>query len=159
MDWQKILTDNFGAILAIAGTLSGVAIGYWGQSVHDKKQREWSLDDQRRQWKRDQLIELRNQFNNITAIFAEFDSRSEPIPEKYLNNIIQETSRFRVKLSQPIEDENLRNLVSKEYFDLFQTKEGEEIDSQKILSGLRILNMKTQFRIEYLIQQTYDPEK
>jgi len=59
IDWTKFLSDNFAAITGLLGVIIGAAGAFLAQSRLQATQRKWALDDQKRLWKRERLMDLR----------------------------------------------------------------------------------------------------
>lgn len=66
MGWAELISDNFSAIMALAGVLVGAVGTYLVQSRLHERQRTWALDDQRRQWRREQLERVREAQSQVT---------------------------------------------------------------------------------------------
>jgi hypothetical protein len=79
MNWGKLIADNFDKVLVIIGTLLGGVLGggitYFVQSRLQGRQRRWALDDQRREWRREQYENLRDQVAAITSLVWNYSLR------------------------------------------------------------------------------------
>jgi len=74
MDWAKLVSDNFAAIAALVGVLVGAVGTYVVQSRLQERQRKWALDDQRRKWKRQQLMNVTQQMKKFASFASETSS-------------------------------------------------------------------------------------
>ncbi|MBI5295931.1 MAG: hypothetical protein HY869_10675 [Chloroflexi bacterium] len=57
MDWKTFVDQNASALIGSVSGMIGVAIGAMISFLLQLQQRRWTLDDQRRQWKREKLTE------------------------------------------------------------------------------------------------------
>jgi hypothetical protein len=71
-------TINLSALIGLAGVIIGAVLGAVPTFFLQKKQRQWALDDQRREWKRQHLSERVNPIidwvENVLQLLGLFDA-------------------------------------------------------------------------------------
>jgi hypothetical protein len=60
MDWTTFFSTNSSALIGLIGVVVGVILGAIPTFILQAKHRQWTLDDQRREWKRQRLSERIN---------------------------------------------------------------------------------------------------
>ena len=101
MDW----------IAALLGVVIGAAGTYLIQSSLQKRQRDWDLDDQKRQWKRERLKRLSDQLSDVMAVlhkmFTEAKNKDSSVREleKYKNDYLDKAAKLSADVDATFDDE------------------------------------------------------
>lgn len=78
MDWATFFSTNSSALIGLVGVIIGAVLGAVPTFILQKKQRQWALDDQRREWKRQRLSERVNPIidwvENVLQLLSLFDA-------------------------------------------------------------------------------------
>ena len=153
MDWGKLITDNFDKLLVIVSTILGGILGggitYFVQAKLQERQRVWSLDDQRREWKRSQIKIISEQTN---ALAAEFFKREWSLEESAFEMTLAE---FIVKVDTSFDTE-LDNIIHQSWIPrLTKVLGGKKEERNKMLKEFKEANFMLQSRVNKLVEETY----
>jgi hypothetical protein len=154
MDWNSLIP--------LAGVILGSGITYLVQSGILKKQREWELDNQKREWKRSRLNSILQQYIEIAneSTFFLTLAKTKSL-EEFQTSIIQRMSRIDFW-----EDEELSSL-QESYADLlmsliffYSNNLDKEIEIMPQLAQ-QVNKLSSTFvgiksRINQLLENTYD---
>jgi hypothetical protein len=161
MNWGKLIADNFDKVLVLVSTLLGGVLGggitYFVQSRLQERQRRWALDDQRRQWRRDQLFELSSVLENVTTstLRASINPEGKVSPEDF-----PLWAELAAKADYHVDDqinELFRSLIVAINNQSDAVRSGDEKriagNSAELRSALTALRR----RFDQLIEETYSP--
>ena len=153
------------ALIGVIGTLGGVYLGNWLQSRNIKRQRDWLLQDQKREWLMEQrqekferilgYVEGTVQYVIKAKWMIEFgsDERTEELFIKY-----SEQAALAMPLSYTIEDKELADLLLQfsqclaETGGVIASKSMEISDKEQHL--LKLAGLIKQ-RIDILLEETF----
>jgi hypothetical protein len=107
LDLAAFLNKIFEALIGFIGVIIGAAITYLYQARTIKIQREWDLDNQRREWKRNRMILTLEQYRICVQFATEFTAM--PITETSVIKLFTSTNEALSKIDY-YEDEKLREL-------------------------------------------------
>jgi hypothetical protein len=162
MDWGKLIADNFDKVLVIIGTLLGGVLGggitYFVQSRLQGRQREWALDDQRRQWRRTRLESLATKVTEIVEPIGFYSTKE--YKDFDINSVIKTVIEIGI-LKSAIYDDELEQ-ISTEFGKLLSgfiraSSDNSHLEIHSSIAEVQNAAIKLRHRIDQLIVKTYGP--
>jgi hypothetical protein len=157
------------ALIGVIGTLGGVCLGNWLQSRNIKRQRDWMLQDQKREWVRRQKQE---KFERILACvdgalqyilkakwIAKFSS-TDKMEELFLKYVEQAVPVWSLSFTVRNEDKELADLLAEFFRGLDGTGDiiikDRSFDISEKEQYLSELAGQIKQRINKLLEETFD---
>lgn len=148
-----------GAICASVIALSGVIIGLASTYLIQMLQRKWSLDDQRREWRKQKWEEALNALGEVEKLVVQAYLGME-LTENYWIRFDDAISDFSVK-GEPFDDNEIGELMyqyAKKVYDFRVEAKGFDLDriiQANLARDIHVEGVKYQDRINTLIEKTY----
>lgn len=179
MDWQSFFDANVTAIIGLLGVMIGGILGLISASLLQVLQRRWTLDDQRREWRRNRLVKrltpIQDWVNVTIRLLRAFERSSKggfadtdfwDGLEEDLQTHFRDHERHDALIfiqSAPVRDEkltkyvnafaNIRNAFMK------ALAEGDETRVSAHGGALEISGTLVGSRIDDLLESTFSPKR
>jgi hypothetical protein len=175
MDWKTFLSQNVAALFGFLGVLVGAVIGVVPSIWIQYRQRRWLLDDQRRNWKRERLLEHTNAIQNMINSTLHFAYAyggyiaskeqggwlMENMEKTYINQFNSNASQFATIFPHlsAVDDKSAKDLYT-QFWDIYSSVGArlDKVSHVELNQWIADLNKKASElnrRIETLLESTY----
>lgn len=160
MDWGKFLTDNIAVVAGMIGVILGSIVGggitYYVQHSLLKTQRNWDLDDRRRNRDRELLITIAEKLSELmTAIENPIQLNLQGFDYNSISKILPELGILRSTI-QDSELENLFKELGKSLSNFQKLDDGLPYQNEDARLEALNISLQIKHRVQILIDDTYN---
>lgn len=179
MDWRSFFDDNVTAIVGLLGVMLGGILGLISATLLQVLQRRWTLDDQRREWRRNRLAKrltpIQDWVDVTIRLLRAFErSSKESFADTDFWNGLEEDLQTHFRdherhdalvfvQTAPVRDKKLTKYVNAfaEIRNAFMEAltEGDETQVHAHMGALEISGTLVGSRIDYLLESTFTPKR